>query len=87
MLGGDAVGLGDHLVVIGAQDDLAEIAPRDPGDIGGRQGLELARDFGDDLVRELFRGGQQDRRRGRAVLGLAQQVGRAHLGIGRYRRR
>ena len=36
-LGGDMVGLGDHLVLVGAQDDLAVIAPRHPGDVGGAQ--------------------------------------------------
>src|SRR3984893_1528378 len=36
MLGGDPVGLGDHLVLAGAQDDLTVVAPGDPGDVGGR---------------------------------------------------
>ena len=30
MLGGDAVGLGDHLVLVGAEDDLAVVAPGTP---------------------------------------------------------
>jgi hypothetical protein len=41
----------------------------------------LAVDFGDRGMGELFRSGQEDRRRGRAVLGLTQQVGCAHLGV------
>ena len=37
MLGGDTVGLREHLVLVGAKDDLAVIAPGDPGDVGGAQ--------------------------------------------------
>ena len=86
MLGGDAVGLGDHLVLVGAQDDLAVVAPRDPGDIGGRQHRQLPLDLGDRGMRQLLRGGQQDRRRGRAVLGLAQ-AGRSRTSRRRRSRR
>ena len=82
MLRGDAVGLRHHLLVGIAQDDLAVIAPGDAGNVGGRQTGELAIDLRLDLVRDLRRGGQQDRRRCRAVLGLAEQVGGAHLGVG-----
>jgi len=36
VLGGDTVGLREHLVLVGAKDDLAVIAPGDPG--GAQQG-------------------------------------------------
>ena len=37
MLGGKSVGLGNHLVLVDAQDDLAVIAPSDTRDVGGNR--------------------------------------------------
>ena len=81
MLGRDAVGLAHHFGLVVADDDFAEIGPRLAGDIGGRQDRQQPLDLGHGVARELLGIGEQDRGRGRAVLGLAEQVGRAHFGV------
>ena len=58
MLGGDAVGLGRHIVIVAAQDDFAIVAPGDPGDIGGWQYAELPVNLRDRRLRERLRGRQ-----------------------------
>ena len=83
MLGGKAVGLGHRLGDAVDQDNLAVITPRGAGDVGGRQPRELGVDFALQIVGEFLRRGDQNRRRCRAVFGLAEQVGGDHLHIGR----
>ena len=77
VFGADFVGLGQHFPVIVADDHLAVVAPRLPGNPGGGQNGKLAFDLGHGGMRQLFGIGQQDRGRIRAVLGLAEQVRRA----------
>ena len=43
--------------------------------------LEQPLDFGQRLARQLLRRGQEDRGRGRPVLGLPEEIGGAELGI------
>ena len=81
MFGGDAVGLAHHLVLVLAHDDLAEIRPCLAGGVGGRQDLQDPLHLGHGVARELLGVGEQDRRRGRAVLGLAEQVGGADFAV------
>ncbi len=83
MLGGDTVGFAHHLGLVVADDDLAEILPCLAGEIGARQDFQQPLHFAHGVARELFRIGDEDRRRGRAVLGLAEQVGGAHLAVDR----
>ena len=81
MLGGDAIGLAHHFLLAVAENDLAEIRPRLAGGIGGRQHREQPIDLAHRLARKLLRIGDEDGRRGRAVLGLAEQIGRADLAV------
>ena len=59
------------------------VAPCRAGDLRGGQAGELAFDLGGNLAAEPRRGGDQGGRRRGAVLGLPQQIGHHHLGIGR----
>ena len=81
VLGGDAVGLAHHLVLVVADDHLAIVLPGLPRGIGGRQDFEEPLDLVHGVARELLRIGEQDGGRGRAVLGLAEQVGRADFAV------
>ena len=83
MLGGELVGLGQHFLIAVADDDLAIDLPGLAGNGSSGQYLELALDFGHGVAGQFFRGGQQHCRRGGAVLGLPQQVHRAHFAIDR----
>ena len=87
VLGGDAVGLGDHLGLVGADDHLAVILPGLAGRVGGREDLQQPLDLRHGVARELLGIGDQHGRRGRSVLGLAEQVGRADLAVDASRRR
>ena len=81
VLGGDAVGLAHHLLLAVAHDDLAEICPRFAGDVGGGKQREQPVDLAHGLARKLLRIGNEDGGRGRAVLGLAEQIGGADLAV------
>ena len=81
VLRGDLVGDQGHLLEVVGDDHLAVVAPGLARDLAGRQQLQLALDLGHGRPREVLGGRQQDRGRGRPVLGLAEQVGRAQLGI------
>ncbi len=81
VLGGDAVGLVHHLLLAVADDHLAEIRPGLAGRIRGRKDLQQPLHPGHGVARELLRIGQQHGRRGRAMLGLAEQVGRTDLAV------
>jgi hypothetical protein len=80
MLGGDVVGDGQHLVVAVAEDHLAVVAQDRRGFGGGQDpsSRSISAMVSSASLRELV-----IRHGGRvvAVLGLAQQVGRAQLGI------
>jgi hypothetical protein len=47
MLGGDAVGFGQQLALVGAEDNLAIVTPGDPGNIRCGQHGQLPIDLGD----------------------------------------
>ena len=83
MLRGDAVGLAHHLGFVVADDDFAEIGPGFAGGLRGRQDRQQPLDLPHGIAGELFRIGQQDRRRSRAVLGLAEQIGGADFAVDR----
>jgi hypothetical protein len=81
VLGGDAVGLLQHLLVAVADDHLAVVAPGLPAIVGGGQdgssrstSAMVSRASFSELVSRMAG-------RGRAVLGLAEQVGGADLGV------
>jgi hypothetical protein len=81
MLGSDAVRLAHHLVETFAHDHFAEIRPRLAGSVGGRKNGEEPLDLAQRVASKLFRIGDEDRGRGRAVLGLAEEVGRTDLAV------
>ena len=83
MLAGDLVRLGERLFVRIDQDNPAVVAPRRAGDLRRREDGELAFDLRRHRVREHRGGGDQRRRRGRPVLGLAEQVGGDHFRVRR----
>ena len=58
------------------------IVPRDRRYVRGRQHGQLAVDLTLNRIGDLFRRGQKDCRRGRAMLRLPQQVCSAHLHVG-----
>ena len=80
-LSGEAVGLGHHLVLAVADDHLAVVLPRLTRGIGGRQDLQEPLDLAHGVARELLGVGEENGRGGRPVLGLSEQVGRAHLAV------
>ena len=82
VLGGDAVGELDRLGQRGDDDDGAELVPALAGDLRARQQRELALDLVRDGIGERCVGGDEDRLRPAAVLGLRQEIGRDPGGIG-----
>src|SRR5919204_1467164 len=82
VLGGDAVGFAHRRFARVDEDDLAVVAPGDPGDIRGRQHLELALDLGRERLGDVARCRDADRRAGRSMLRLAEQIGGDHLHVG-----
>ena len=82
VLGRDLVGHRAELLVVRAEDHGAVVPPGGAGDPGGRPGLQPAVDLADRRLAQLARGGGQDGGRGRAVLGLAEQVAGQHDRVG-----
>ena len=70
-----------HLGLAVADDHLAIVLPGLPRGIGGRQDFEEPLDLVHGVARELLRIGEQHGGRGRAVLGLAEQIGRADFAV------
>ena len=64
-----------------AEDDLAIVAPAGGRRLGGRQDFQNALDLGHRPLGQPARGRHQHGGRVQPVLGLAEQVGRAELGI------
>ena len=77
------VGGGERLLVGVDDDHLAVVLPRPRRDLGGGEALELHRDLAQRLLGERLRRRDQDGRRRRAVLGLAEQVGGDDHRVGR----
>ena len=82
VLGRDAVGLRDHLGLVGADDHLAVILPRLAGEIGASGRIFSSRSTSAMVSRASFSelviriAG-----RGRPVLGLAEQIGGADFAV------
>ena len=81
MLERQLVGECEHLGLVLADDDPAVIRPGHRRDIGSRQGLKLPLHLRESVRTEPTGRGEQDRRRGGSVLGLAQQVSGADLAV------
>ena len=75
VFGGDAVGELDGFGERLHQDDGAEFVPAVAGDVGARQQRDLAVDFDGDGIGERRVGGDEDRLRAAAMLGLGQEIG------------
>ena len=60
VLGRHAVGLGDHLGFIVANDHLAVVLPGLAGEVGARQDLQQPLHLFHRVARELFRIGDED---------------------------
>ena len=83
VFGADFVGFRQHFIVVVADDHLAVIAPRLPGNRRRGQNGKLAFHFVHGGLRQVFGIRQQDRGRVGAVLGLAEKVGRAQFAVHR----
>ena len=81
MLGGDAIGVGDHGDFAVADRDLAVIAPGDARDIGRRQRFELPLDFGQSCGGKRGRSRDQSDAGAHIVFGLRQKIRGDHFGI------
>ena len=71
----------EHLLVVTANDDPPVVGPCDTGNVSGCECLKLPLDFGDRRKSQIARRGEKHCRRSGAMLGLSEQISRAHLGI------
>ena len=85
VLGGVGVDEVDGGIERRCERDQAVVAKRGGEDVPARRPVELAHDGGLDRIGKGRVGGDQDRRRVRAVLGLGDEVGGDASGIGRRR--
>ena len=70
-----------HLVLAVADDHLAEVGPGLARGVGGGKDFQEPLDLAHGVFRELLGVGEQHGGRGRAVLGLAQQIGGADFAV------
>src|SRR5579863_10063399 len=81
MLGGNAVGLGNHFILVIAQDHLPVVCPGFPCNRRGWEYLEQTSDLCDCAAFERFRVCEQNGGRTRPMLSLSEQIRGAKLGI------
>src|ERR1700739_113980 len=81
VLRGERLCFGEHLLIAVADDYLAVIGPTPRSDFGRRQDFQQALALGHRVAREFLAVGDQNRGRGWAVLGLAEQIRRTDLAV------